>query len=84
MVYKECGCRTYMTDHPNLLVPMVEYCPMHEAAPEMLEALELVEWTFPVNSLRRTCPWCNNEQIHGHSNACKRQLTIALAEANKI
>ena len=39
MVFRECGCRTYMTDHPNLLVPMVEYCPMHQAAPELLEAL---------------------------------------------
>ena len=40
MVFRECGCRTYMTDHPNLLVPMVEYCPMHEAAPEMLKMLK--------------------------------------------
>ena len=40
MVFRECGCRTYMTDHPNLFVPMVEYCPMHEAAPEMLDALK--------------------------------------------
>ena len=40
MVFRECGCRTYMTDHPNLFVPMVEYCPMHEVAPELLEALK--------------------------------------------
>ena len=33
-----------MTDHPNLLVPMVEYCPMHEAAPELLEALKEIEF----------------------------------------
>ena len=46
MVFRECGCRTYMTDHPNLFVPMVEYCPMHEAAPDLYEVLKelMYEW----------------------------------------
>ena len=42
MVFRECGCRTYMTDHPNLFVPMVEYCPMHKAAPKLLETLKVL------------------------------------------
>ena len=40
MVYRICGCRIYMSEHPNLFVPMVEYCSMHEAAPKLLEACE--------------------------------------------
>ncbi len=40
MVFRECGCRTYMTDHPNLFVPMVEYCSIHAAAPDMLTMLK--------------------------------------------
>ena len=40
MVYRICGCRTYMSEHPNLFVPMVEYCSMHKAAPQLLEMLE--------------------------------------------
>ena len=43
MVYYKCGCRTYMSDHPNLFVPMVEYCPMHKAAPDLVAALEAAD-----------------------------------------
>ena len=42
MVYRICGCRTYMSEHPNLFVPMVEYCSMHDAAPQLLEACEIL------------------------------------------
>ena len=43
MVYRICGCRTYMSEHPNLFIPMVEYCSMHKAAPQLLEACEVIK-----------------------------------------
>jgi hypothetical protein len=39
-MYRTCGCETYMSKQWGLFVPMVEYCPMHEAAPELLKMLE--------------------------------------------
>ena len=41
-MYRECGCRTYMSDHPNLFVPLVEFCPMHETASDLLEELKQI------------------------------------------
>ena len=72
-MYLKCGCRIYMSDHPNLLVPLVEFCPMHKAAPDLLEALKKVQFGLG------ECPICFNNQFDGHEVDC--EIFIVLAKA---
>ena len=70
-----CICGVSLTDE-------VIYCPLHEAAPELLEALKAVEWLFLNDEVIEVCPWCKRSKIFGHAKKCQRQQAIALVEGS--
>ena len=51
------------------------------AAPQLLEALEAVEWVSDDNYPEQPpgCPWCGNYRRNGHAPDCLRQAAIAAA-----
>ena len=53
----------------------ISYCPLHAAAPLMLEALKMVEWKQNSND-DTVCPWCEWEWNTHHPD-CPRQAAIA-------
>ena len=64
----------------------IKFCPLHAAAPLMLEALRAVEWVdhFIDNDgyddrYIVICPWCHNEEADDHGSGCPRQAAIAAA-----
>ena len=57
----------------------ISYCPLHAAAPLMLEALKMVEWKR--GEIYEICPWCYGVRDRlGHEPDCPRQAAIAAAE----
>jgi len=72
-----CGCEVeYITFFIGPLV--INYCPLHKAAPLMLKALNMVEWKQNSND-DTVCPWCEWEWNTHHPD-CPRQSAIAAAE----
>ena len=70
----DCDCQIVNNDGDN----EIEYCPLHAAAPLMLEALKAVEWCgdYPYDP----CLWCDGYKAKGHAPGCPRQAAIAAAE----
>ena len=52
------------------------------AAPDLLAALEAVEWVADSDDPKRVyCPWCGNyRKPYGHSPECEREIAIAKAK----
>ena len=70
-----CGCVLSLdvaTDQMS-----VHYCPLHAAAPLMLQVLKMVEWKQNSND-DTVCPWCEWEWNTHHPD-CPRQAAIAAA-----
>ena len=63
------------TGYPPELV--ISYCPLHAAAPLMLQVLKMVEWKQNSND-DTVCPWCEWEWNTHHPD-CPRQAAIATA-----
>jgi len=81
---KKCGC--YSKVFIETIAEKIEtfrveifYCPLHAAAPLMLEALKMVEWKR--GEIYEICPWCYGvRDVFGHDPDCPRQAAIAAAE----
>ena len=85
-----CGCEIRTRSKKSVALGMLRtyiiFCPLHAAAPQMLEALEHVEWT-PADQIRLyededdrfSCPWCKQMSVEGHADDCKREANIAAA-----
>lgn len=58
-------------------------CPLHEAAPLMLEVLRVVEWIPNINKndtvLFLICISCGNRKVKGHLNHCTLNAAIKAA-----
>ena len=54
------------------------------AAPDLLAALEAVEWVTDEDDPKRVyCPWCGNyRKPYGHSPECEREIAIAKAKGD--
>jgi hypothetical protein len=72
-----CGCQVILYDlGHNKWREDLEHCPLHKAAPELLEALKAV-----TPSYRTQGCWCERSRDR-HSEACKNaQAAIAKAES---
>ena len=77
---EKCGCvvTTYKTHDFLLSDYKIDFCPLHAAAPLLLEALKMVEWKQNSND-DTVCPWCEWEWNTHHPD-CPRQAAIAAAE----
>ena len=72
-----CGCEVeYITIFIGPLI--IKFCPLHQAAPLMLQVLKMVEWKQNSND-DTVCPWCEWEWNTHHPD-CPRQAAIAAAE----
>ena len=80
---EKCGCKIvygHKLHDVGLLTDTVtiSYCPLHAAAPLLLEALKEMEWIND-DYYGGYCPWCNGLNW-GHKPDCQRQAAIAAAE----
>ena len=48
------------------------HCPLHEAGPDLVAALEAIEWDRDDQ-----CLWCKNFFKEGHKSDCQRQQALA-------
>lgn len=53
------------------------------AAPELLAALEEVEWVRRLYNCGAYCPWCEGEEREGHTPDCQRQLALGKAKGEQ-
>jgi len=54
------------------------------AAPDLLAALEIVEWVNAPDALGQLfCPWCGNYHRDGHRDDCARQAALARARGEQ-
>ena len=84
MVFRECGCRTYMSDHPNLFVSLVEYCPMHETAPDLVAALkETYGWITTLDINAFGVSYTDDKQRYSIRDKILDDIAKALALAGK-
>ncbi len=75
-----CDCKVGTKKIPNMTLShnlVIEYCPTHAAAPEMLAALEYVEWVMDMDTHIPYCPWCLAIKSADHFEECRRQQALA-------
>lgn len=66
----------------DVVAEVIQYCPLHTAAPELLEALKAVEFTSVTDDNGEeydVCPCCSRELEH----ASQCVLHLALLKATK-
>ena len=68
------------TGEAYMMVNMEYTIKLEQQNAALVEVAKDVEWIFTDDSLIRTCPWCHNGQIQGHSIDCQRQQALALVE----
>ena len=53
------------------------------AAPDVLEALEAVEWSFEVEGAEELCPHCRKHRLDGHLSECIVGKAVAKARGGE-
>ena len=81
---KNCDCFAQFDQLRDSIKYDIVFCPMHEAAPELLEALKTVEYVhfmyFGKTAYR--CPWCKVPSPN-HREDCIRQAAIRAGEGDE-
>ena len=87
----DCGCKIVEAWSPTSFelgsddlvtitgVDSIALCPLHQAAPAMLRALETVQWSGPCGE----CPGCDNIESDGHGPDCPVGQAIAEARPER-
>ena len=84
--HSSCGCSVTLRktcDCPNAAQVDVTQCAMHEAAPDLLAALEEIEWVphRPASVDEWWgCPSCIADRASGHMDGCKLAAAIVRAK----
>lgn len=85
------ACTCTISTKEVVALAVIGFCPLHKAAPALLEALEAVEWSGNKcleDESFSICPSCD-EEAYGrvlwesgiHSDDCQLQAAIKLAKA---
>ena len=79
----ECGCtaKQESSDGKNYWEDDIDWCPLHKAAPELLEALEFIRLRFMALQMKCTTKGVTKKQLQNDAYVGQLECEIAISPA---